>query len=193
MKKLNHFLTNCTIYNSMKRIKVWKLFPALVLFMVFSGLSAQDGKILSIKETLAGVEVKGEEDGPMLESLLRDVHKAIYLDDGKITIAGKNTPSNDILVAFSDVASIEELYVLNPDFARVKLLRVEITGPAEAGVNLDLSRLIGFGNLKYVLVLFSYDACGNNSDNCLEGLVHGMISGTRKNLKAVIYQLSIPE
>ncbi|MDY0099668.1 MAG: hypothetical protein RBR81_10745 [Bacteroidales bacterium] len=188
MKKQTWFLSfPIVIYGSIKKIKVWKMLPALIFVMTFACLTGQ--KPEKMKDALVIVDA---EDGPNLGSLAKNVHRAIYLNDGNQVIAGKDTPSEDVMVAFSDAGSVNNLYENNPAFRKVKLLRIEIASSAESNISIDLSRLRSFMNLKYVYILFTYNACGNGSDSCLESIVQGMVTGTSDRVR-VIYELSIPQ
>ncbi len=178
---------NTVLHDGMKKIRVWKVLPALIFILISTGLSGQRPE--KLKDALIVVDA---EEGPNLGSLVKDVHRAVYLNDGNQVIAGKDTPSEDVMVAFCDAASVNDLYENNPAFRQVKLLRIEISSTAENSVRLDLSRLNSFVNLKYIYFLFSYNACGNNSNDCLEVIVRGMVTGQRDRVR-IIYELSIPQ
>lgn len=186
---------NSVTYDSIKKIKVWRFLPALIFIMTFSGLAGQQPE--KLKDALV---VPDAEEGPNLGSLVKDVHRAVYLNGGNQVIAGKETrmyipndiPNKDVMVAFCDAASVNNIYRYNPAFRNVKLLRIEIAATKENNVRLDLSRLNSFMNLKYILFLFSYNACGNSSSDCLEEIVREMVTGQRDGVR-IIYELSIPQ
>ncbi len=175
------------IYMSVRKIKVWKILPALIFIMTFTGLTGQQPE--RMKEALIVVD---EEDGPDLESLARDVHRAIYFIDGDQVLSDNDTPGEEILVAFCDAASVNSLYEINRALTMVQMLRIEIASSAETSVRIDLSRLSSFLNLKFVYILFTTDVCGRNTETCLEGIVREMITGTRDQVR-IIYELSVPQ
>jgi hypothetical protein len=188
MKKYLCFPWLKTVLNdSMKKIKVLKVLPALIFIMTFSGLAGQQPERL--KDALI---VLDEEEGSNLGSLVKDVYPTIILQNGNHVIAGKETPSQDILKAYCSASSVNMLYQDNPQFEKVELIKLTINSSEETWVDIDLSQLNNFPLLKYVYLRFTYDACNGLSDSCLENIVREMVTGTNNRIK-VVYELSILE
>jgi hypothetical protein len=162
--------------------KFWKLLSALMLILSFTNLSAQTGQgqnnVLNILEV---------DKVPGIKGLINDMRPSIYLKQADLKKFGTGQPD----VAFCDAASVNMLYGGNPDFNNVQLITFKINSSGEKNLNIDLSRLESFSNLKYLFIVFTYDECGGQSDVCLENIARGMVTGTRSGI-SIVYQLSIP-
>lgn len=84
--------------------------------------------------------------------------------------------------------SIYKLYEENDLYSEVKVLHIYIDNPNYAEI--DLAQLQNFENLEYIVISFTYDACGNMSDSCLLTRTQNIIKAGDKSV-TVLYQLSI--
>ena len=180
---------NTVLHDGMKKIRVWKLLPALFTILFLSDLSAQT--VERLKDRLLMPEVV-EALEPKLVSLVSDVHPAIYIADGNVTVVGKETPSQDLKTVYSDAGSVDRLYDTNADFTNIKLIVIKIRSSQESDLRVDLSRMGSFEKLKYILFLFEYEACGGGSDACLVDMVREIVAGNMDRV-TILYQISIPQ
>ena len=165
------------------KINVWKILPALIFFFLANTINAQT--IQSFENSIGEMD---EVNSAYLQSLVRDLHTSVYLDNGIASVHGDGLP----VVANCDAGSIQMLYGNNPAFRMVELLGVTINSADELPGAIDLNRLRGFENLRYLYIVFAYDACGDKSDDCLAGILAGIIRGA-DSPSIVLYRLSIPE
>ncbi|MDL2242681.1 hypothetical protein LJC25_03020, partial [Bacteroidales bacterium OttesenSCG-928-K03] len=100
---------------------------------------------------------------------------------------GQNSHETPV-VAYCHNNAINSLYSGNESFKEVKVLRIYVDGAAYS--DLDISQLENFDNLEYIVISFTYDACGNMSDSCLLTRTQNMIKAGNKPV-TVLYQLSI--
>lgn len=122
-----------------------------------------------------------------LRTLLDDLHPTLYLSDGKTKKIG-DTP----VVVECDAESISLLSEENTDYSNVELIRLNIESSSE-NPKIDISRLKSFQSLRYILLLYTYDVCGQHNDNCLSEITKSSITGTENESKiTVLYSLAIP-
>jgi hypothetical protein len=183
MKNCFQFFKKRTLRDySVKMIKVWRLLPFLILLLSLTNISAQ-----SIEKLNDRLEFPKVEDNPNLKSLVGDLHPSVYLEQMQQKKFGKDYP----LIAFCDAASVNMLYNENPDFNMVKMIELKINSTGDKDVTIDLSKLQSFSKLKYLCIIFTYNPCNGQSDDCLANIVQGMVNGNMSGV-SVVYQLSIP-
>lgn len=123
-----------------------------------------------------------------LESLVTNIHPTAYLTQGEITTPGEGAA----VVAIFDAASLGLLYSNNPGLSQVELIKITANAESDLPASIDLLQLEVMPNLKYLLVEFSYDACGGNTEDCLNSILQGIIEGNSLQIM-VIYSQSLPE
>lgn len=124
-----------------------------------------------------------------LVSLATELHSSIYLDDGVFRQYGDEAAA----VLYTDAASISMLYEENGAFSKVELIRINIKSAADETAKINLGALIAFENLKYVLFVYQYDACGDNGDSCLKAKTEANAAAAAESDVQVLYLLSIPQ
>ncbi len=126
-----------------------------------------------------------------VQSLVTDLLPSVFLSKGEVTTYGTGDP----LVVYCDATSIHLLYESNSLFKHAEMLRMKINAPEELPSYLDIAGLHGFENLKYIFFQFTYNACGDSSDQCLGSKLGSIIvqSNTRGTtvMKQVSPQLSV--
>lgn len=160
--------------------------PLLLLIALFlvSGIQAQT--IMSFQNAMQTLEPSA---AAHLESLVTEIHPTAYLTQGEITTYGEGSP----VVAFCDAASIDILYGNDPVISQAELINITLNSINNwPVVPIDLTQLEALTNLKYLLIVFEYDACSGGAETCLASLVEGMVQGISSQI-TVIYQLSIPQ
>ena len=125
----------------------------------------------------------------LLIQLSTEINPAIYLSGSKSVRYGEGTP----LVVHSDVQSIPMIYNLNDDFNAVELLALSVEKPADVKETLIMKNMQSFTNLKYILLVYKYNACGNNTDNCLKTMTDTFVISDPGSTVTVLYCLSIPQ
>jgi hypothetical protein len=164
--------------------RVNKLFLTLVIGLLFmSGIKAQT--IMSFQSAMQTLEPA---EAAHLQSLVKNIHPTAYLSQGEITTYGEGAP----VVAICDAASINMLYGNEPFISQIELIRVSANSMSDLPASIDLNQLEGLTDMKYLYVVFEYDACGGSADGCLASILEGIIQGTSSQI-TVIYRLSIPE
>jgi hypothetical protein len=164
--------------------RVNKVFITLLLGLLFmSGIKAQT--IMSFQSAMQTLEPAAAAN---LQSLVTDLHPTAYLTQGEITTYGEGAP----VVAICDAASVYLLYGNNPTLSQVELINVTANSASELPSSIDLTQLEGLADLKYLFVVFAYDACGGSADGCLASVLEEIIQGTSSRI-TVIYNLSIPQ
>lgn len=126
-------------------------------------------------------------DKPELEKLLFELQPTIYITQNGTNTYGEGNP----VVVECVPGKLALLYEENPAFAQVKLIKLRINSKADLVV-LQLSKLQSFKNLEYVQLIFTYDVCGNKTEQCLLSRVKNMIAPGGVSV-TVLYQLSVPE
>lgn len=158
----------------------WLLFVVMILFV--AQLSAQNIERLDDK-------FANDPDGSqLLKELVTSINPSVYVENGNLKAFGDGLP----VVLYLESGGFTPLYAENELFSEVKLITVKVNNPADMQNRLSLDRLQGFNSLEYILILVTYDACGNGSDSCVANQVQSMISGTTENPVLILYELSIP-
>jgi len=184
MKKYNGFLSKKSVsFDRLGKIMACSMLSAISLFMLNAGILAQTA--LSFDYQLANTT---PEESVRLQSLTRDLHPTVYLTNGEQKVIGQGSP----LLVICDAASVNLLYKETPAFNQVELIRLTINSPEEQNMMVNLLQLKSFSSLKYIYLLFSYDACGGRTTNCLAEKVGGMVQGVSSPL-TILFSLAIPE
>lgn len=163
----------------------------LLLLMSFSmGVNAQ--KIEEYHTFLS--QMKSSDDttlvaeGDHLKSLVTELYTITYLNLDQPKKYGEGDP---VVVSF-DARSVNMLYDNNNTFTKVEMLKLKISTPQELKQTIDMDRLVNFEHLKYLLIVFEYDTCGEKSTVCLPSWVDEIVDGDLSSL-TVLYMLSIPQ
>ncbi len=164
-----------------KRQGAWVLFATMLFLFSTLQVSAQHAESLNV--ILSGQSDENQE----LNSLFSDVHPSAYAENGELKIYGGSSP----VVVYAAPESFSLLTSDNEAFNSVKLLKVTVSGPEQLASSLNLGQLESFEALEYVVVVFGYDACGNDGEQCLAGLIQNLV--TNPGELPVYYHLSIPE
>jgi len=167
-----------------------KLIISLWFVLIAGVLSSQTVNQLDfqISTMLSSSDPSVVSQGQHLQSLVTNMHPTAYLTQGEITIYGEGAPA----VAICDAASVSLLYGNNPTLSQIEIIRFTVDTDSELPSSIDLTQLLGLADMKYLLVVFAYDACGAGSEGCLVSIVEGIIQGTSSQI-TVMYSLSIPE
>lgn len=163
---------------------VRKLFVFLILgLLLMPVVKAQT--IMSFESRLHSLDLAGASH---LQSIATDLFPTVYLSQGELKTYGAGSP----VVAICKGSSVNMLYGNNPELVQVELINITVNSSSELPSSIDLTRMQGFTNLKYLMVVFAYDACGGKTDNCLASKLSGIIQGNSSTV-IVLYKLSIPE
>lgn len=162
---------------------------AIILVLLLGyGSSSHAQEIMQIDEAIEQMLSSSDpavfEQGMHLQGLVTNVQPAIYLTNGQSTAFGTGRPK----VVFSDTHSLNMLYEGHASFNQVELIRLTVTTAGELPAAINLARFQGFDELKYLYVVFSYDACGDESDGCLSGILGPVIQEADI---PILYKLSI--
>lgn len=162
--------------------KVWKIIPVMLFLLISIGLSAQNFEKFETKMANAGkVEFQ------YLDKLVSGINPNINLTSG----FNSSSQSEKPVIAITDAGSIQKLFEGNPDLKQIEMIKLTIDSPSDIQVTLYVDQLVNFDKLSYVLIVFSYDVCGNKSDVCLEAIAKNIIRGENENIE-IMYRLLIP-
>lgn len=157
----------------------------IMMFIIGIAINGYSQTIMSLESRLQTLEPAL---AAHLQNLVIGLNPSVNLTNGELTIYGTGSP----IVAICDAASVNMLYGNDPAFSQVELIRLTVNSAVELPSAIDLTQMQGFTNLQYFLIVFGYDACGGQSDNCLATLLGGIIQGASSPV-IVLYNLSIPE
>lgn len=135
----------------------------------------------------AAEPLSGKEDA-RLKTLAWDLHPAVYLVESEMKVYGDNP-----VVLYVDAASIKMLAEAQEAFKEVELITLKLQSAKDESVKINVSQLKAFANLKYILVQYEYDACGNGIDTCLDKKADAAVALPTDSNVEVLYQLSIPQ
>jgi hypothetical protein len=164
------------------------LFRKMFLFLIFGLLCLPVLKAQTIMGFESGLQSMEAASAAHLQSLAADINPNVYLAHGEFTTNGEGAP----LVAICDGSSVNMLYGNDPALSQVELITITVNSANELPSVIELSRMQGLTNLKYLLVVFAYDVCGGKSEGCLESKLNGIIQADSSPVN-VFYKLSIPE
>jgi len=126
-------------------------------------------------------------NNPLLKALIYDLQPTIFI----------NGPADRFLYGNAGFRAVEcspsqfaQLYVADPLFVSVELIRIKLKSPADAEI-LDFDQLQSFTKLTYILFLYEYEVCGNEEiTDCIPMDVDGKITAANPNF-IVLYELSV--
>ncbi len=173
-----------TTQNASNKALFRKLFLILILGLLFLSV-VKSQTIMSFE---IGLQSMDASSAAHLKSLAADINPNIYLGNGELKTFGQGLP----LVAICDGSSVNMLYGNDPALSQVELITITVNSANELPSVIELSRMQGLTNLKYLLVVFAYDVCGGKSEGCLESKLNGIIQADSSPVN-VFYKLSIPE
>lgn len=165
-----------------------ELFRKMFLFLIFGLLCLPVLKAQTIMSFESGLQTMDAASAAHLQSLAADINPNVYVAHGEFTTYGEGAP----LVAICDGSSVNMLYGNDPALTEVELITITVNSANELPSIIELSRLQGLTNLKYLLVVFAYDVCGGRSEGCLDSRLNGIIQADSSPVN-VFYKLSIPE
>lgn len=124
-----------------------------------------------------------------LEKLVTEIHPCVYfLADQSMVVKG-DAPTT--LETYAN--SIPKLYTDNKAYETIELIKIRINSKEGESAIVDVSKLTGFKNLKYILFEYEYPVCGNiTADTCLNEKTASKILNNNQNIQ-VLYLLSIPQ
>jgi hypothetical protein len=168
---------------------IYKRFSKLMkfIFCAIFFLSAQysfSQTVISLQNQLSGMAPEAAQE---LSTLVYGLNPAIYLINNELTVNGEGAP----VVTVSDAASIDMLYDENEQYNTVNLVKITISNPGEMPGAIYLDNMQSFTSLEYLLFVFEYDACGNQSESCLQSLLESIVEGENSTV-IVMYVLTIP-
>ena len=167
-----------------------KFYPILTTILLFLLLCAKmnvvhanivfpEGEPVFVKEQTI------TDNNPEVADMLYGAYPHIVISEEG---ASGTTPGERITAACFNHA-FDKLYEENELFYSVKTLVIDINSPDYP--DLDLSQMVSFLNLEYITLHFTYDACGNNSDEtCLLPLVQSLVKPGNHPI-TVMYRLYI--
>lgn len=162
--------------------KTWKILPVLFFLLISTGLWAQSFEKFETRMANAGtVEYQ------YLDKLVSGINPNIDLINGLRELDQSELPK----VVITDVGSVPNLFEGNPDFDQIEMVKIMINSPSELQFSISSAQLMNFDKLSYVLIIFTFDICGNRSDACLDSFSRNMITGDVENFD-VLYRISIP-
>jgi len=181
--------------SNLKAISKISYFSVLTIFtfLLSAPASAQKTELLNTK--LSALQQLDNDYGITtareIKSLYSDIQPMLCVSQGKWSRYGETSPE---LVDF-DISSVPLLYNDNELYANVRMVRIHITQPADFQQQIDLSRMVGFGALKYVCFLISFDSCqtGADSKTCVPEKVNKMIVNAAGKSWMYLAAVEIPE
>ncbi len=178
-------------FNDFQLVKVLPLLPLLFIFLTISIYGNAQNVVhypAFLSKHLNSDDPTMKAEGKHLQSLVSDNLPTESLKWGQQKKVGEGTPR---VVQF-DAHSAGRLYGHNPAYAGVELLRINITTPDELKSPIELEKLKGFESLKYLLIRYTFDVCGNGSADCIPSMVARNVTGNESPV-IVLYELSIPQ
>lgn len=171
-----------------KKFKKLLRFWILLLATTFSNV-VNSQTIKSMDEQLADLrklEIKGNSktnynEAQKLHGLYYDYNPGLVIKGSEL----KNTEISNPIVLDLDVIDVSGLYLRNPEFATIEMIRFSVKSKEDA-IALNLEKLVGFNSLKYIVF-----QCEFNCD--YDYVKSRMLSGNPLQKISVIYLVSIPE
>lgn len=124
-------------------------------------------------------------EGEHLQSMAYEVQPRLYLKDGIETLTGSSLPR----VIDTDVSSLFKLYENSAYFQQTELIIIHIRNSSELSEILDVGRLAGFPNLKYIHFLSDITVC--SSPGCEPDRFNDMVQGNEVYNYLILFEISI--
>jgi hypothetical protein len=164
------------------------LFFSALLIIILCVITAQNSSAQNLKEysslinSMTGTNKQvGSSEAKHLKSLVFDLQSKIYVNNHVSKTFGAESPACiDI-----DAKSTAQLYENNPLFSQVELITIKLDNLSDLNFVLDLSKLTGFRNLKYIQFFCSF--------NCDPAKISGLYQEISKTGIIVFYRISLPE
>lgn len=127
----------------------------LILFILLISATLHSQEVVELNIYLR--QLKGSSDpvteasATHLESLLKDRLPTVYIGNAIVT-NGETQP----LCVKIKAGSTDQLTSHNPLFNNIELITIKLKTPADLNFILDLTKLPGFTNLKYVYFLYEF-------------------------------------
>jgi hypothetical protein len=155
---------------------------AIVTFTL-SGLnsSAQEVKEYGVTVALmkASSDVAVVNEALHIESLVYELNPYVIIREGIVSTYAEPP----FVCVDSDAQSVDKLYYANPLYSQAELLTIRIDNQADLKIILDIAKLYGFTNLKYINFLCSID--------CTVEQVRTILRINNSKI-TVLYLISIP-
>ena len=153
-----------------KQIKI--LSAALLLLIAHSAFAAEPLK-------------RGGDDA-RLNTLMSDIHPAVYLSNGETNTYGE-TP----LVVYADSDNLKRWNTVSAEQAEsVELIVIRVADAKGESARLTASQLSSFANLQYVVVLYEY---GNPEDTAMAQKADAMVKLPNGSEAQLFWIVSIPQ
>jgi hypothetical protein len=189
MKNQNSFSNqNSTIGKSsfpdLFKLASRRLLLAFCIFLIALKVSAQE--VGELNNALSG----NDSEVNRLRSLVNDIQPTLIFQQNEVIGDKVEAP----VLIDADVASVNQLYINNPKFNRVEIVRIRINSPEDLNLVLDISKLESFTNLKYIYFLCAFDICEGQplKSNCEIGKILKMITSGGNSKIKFFYEISIP-
>ncbi len=162
----------------------------LFLILLVTLGNAYTANAQSISTRYSDYKENGTEDALKINRLVSQINPTVYLShNDTMKSYGETSP----IVLQTDVASISMLYQEKEEFRNVELIKILLKSPTDKVAKIDQSKLISFESLKYLMFVFEYNACSNNTDICIEAYANSLITRSPESGLKVLYELSIPQ
>ena len=161
-----------------------RLLLALCISLLTLKVSAQE--VRELNSVLSG----NNNEANRLRSLVNDIQPTLSFQQNEVIGDKAGAP----VLIDADVASVNQLYLNNPKFNSVEIIRIRINSPEDLNLVVDMSRLESFTNLKYLYFLCAFDICEEQSSKsaCEIGKIIKMISSGGNSKIKFFYEISIP-
>lgn len=169
----------------MKRNPIFFITFIVATLIVNCNLLAQSQQYVFIQNGDNAIDVE------YFTNLTTTIHSNFYMNDnGNIFVAGENP-----IGAYCDAKNIGYLYNVTETYPNVEYLNIIYENDQQLSQNLEINKLTMFPNVRYIIIMYYFDVCGNNTQTCLENVSSGIIGGL-KNLptnKIIATTVSIPK
>lgn len=172
--QFNNLLSNILLFRNSQIVSMKKLLLILVGALFCVHTNAQDNRtgsgaaLMDVNSYIAflrSTETTGRSassNATRLESLLKDVQPAVYLDRSNIRTFGDNPTA-----LYTTVRSLQEVVSLVSTKEHIEIVTIGINQDSDLSLPIDLSVFSGFPNLKYVYILSSVETTGAVIGNLL--------------------------
>jgi hypothetical protein len=126
----------------------------LLILLISACMQAQDIRELNeyLEQAKKSTDHFDVEYANHIESLVNDLQPRVYISNTKI-----QSDEQQPVCAEIKADAIDQLYQMNPTFAQVEFITIMIYNPEELNFILDISKLIGFTNLKTILFVCEFN------------------------------------